>query len=162
MVGPMLAPCPQLRSAELAQHLEALEESAAPLHPPSGRQLALGLYRRLGLSQAACRLLLQEGRVLEAARLVAQRGLWGVLHPEHLLQEAATTGDLLLFAGVWRVCSAAAAAPASQHQGQQQQQQQRLLGFPVTFADAVRPYARHFDPAALASVGQADGRVIPS
>eukprot|EP00887_Chlorella_sp_A99_P004606 scaffold4.g4606.t1 len=148
LVGPLLGACPALDSEQLAQHLSRAAGAA-------GTQLALDAFARLRLPVPACRLLLRQGRVDAAARLAARAGVVGAVPPGTLLQAAARTGNLALFAGVWRACSQAAAVAAGEEGAAPQaarRQRQRRPAVPPTLEAAARQHPGRLSPAALASL----------
>ncbi|KAK9823149.1 hypothetical protein WJX72_000636 [[Myrmecia] bisecta] len=104
-----LATQPQLDSAILAEHLELLAKRGAL---PESRQLARAMWSRLGMYDQVCRMLLQQGAVLEAMRCARRHSVQSI--PETaFLHAAAKTGDIGTFTAVYRAChqSAPAALP---------------------------------------------------
>lgn len=87
-------------SPRLASHLERLARKGELLE---GWQLALDMYTRLGMHDRHCQMLLSKGKVVQALRCAQQHQLKSV-NPEMFLSKAAETGDLLIFAAIYKVC----------------------------------------------------------
>jgi len=86
-------------SCELAAKLEALGKA----HYPHLSQHAVDMYFRLKEYDRCCRLLFQQGRLIDALRMLKDYHL-STIAPATFLSAAAETQDPLVYASVYRFC----------------------------------------------------------